>query len=81
MKRLRSIGIAAYLAFLLERIAQAVPFRPCLMVHPAQVRPCQGMVLKLSLEVPYHPARSARGYVLIPKDGYFHQSEELLQRL
>ncbi len=78
MKRLRFIGIAAYLA--LERIARAVPFRPRPVAQPAQVRPCQGMLPKLSLEVPYHPAQSARGYVLIPKDGYFHQSEELLQR-
>ncbi len=31
--------------------------------------------------MPYYPAQTARGYVLIPKDGYFQQTEEVLEQL
>lgn len=36
---------------------------------------------ELRLDMPYYPAQTARGYVLIPKDGYFQQAEEVLERL
>ncbi|MFN3392275.1 MAG: hypothetical protein ACK40N_10980 [Meiothermus ruber] len=81
MKAARTWGIAAYLALLIERLSQAVQFRPRPAFNPAQIRRYEGVRRELSLEVPYYPARSSRGYVLIPKDGYFQQAEEVLERL
>ncbi len=81
MKSARTWGIAAYLALLIERISQAIPFRPRPVFNPAQIRRYEGVTRELRLEVPYYPAQSAKGYVLIPKDGYFQQTEEVLERL
>jgi hypothetical protein len=81
VKAARDWGIAAYLALLIERISQAVQFRPRPAFNPAQIRRYEGATRELRLEVSYHPAQSAKGYVLIPKDGYFQQAEEVLERL
>ncbi|GIW31631.1 MAG: hypothetical protein N2313_06970 [Meiothermus ruber] len=81
MKMARAWGIAAYLALLIERLSQAVQFRPRPALNPAQIRRYEGVQWELSLEVPYYPARSPGGYVLIPKDGYFQQAEEVLEHL
>ncbi|MCS7067885.1 MAG: hypothetical protein NZN28_04530 [Meiothermus sp.] len=81
MKSARTWGIAAYLALLLERISQAVQFRPRPAFNPAQIRRYEGATRELRLDMPYYPAQTACGYVLIPKDGYFQQTEEVLERL
>ncbi|WP_337868553.1 hypothetical protein [Meiothermus sp.] len=81
MKAARTWGIAAYLALLIERLSQAVQYRPRPVLNPAQIRRYEGVRRELSLEVPYYPAQSSRGYVLIPKDGYFQQTEEVLERI
>ncbi len=81
VKSARTLGIAAYLALLIERISQAVQFRPRPAFNPAQIRRYEGATRELRLEVPYYPAKCAGGYVLIPKDGYFQQTEEVLERL
>lgn len=81
MKSARTWGIAAYLALLIERISQAIQLRPRPAFNPAQIRRYEGATRELRLDVPYYPAQSARGYVLIPKDGYFQQTEEVLERL
>lgn len=81
MKSARTLGIAAYLALLIERISQAIPLRPRPVFNPAQIRRYEGATRELRLDVPYYPAQSAKGYVLIPKDGYFQQTEEVLERL
>lgn len=81
MKTARAWGIAAYLALLIERLSQAVQFQPRPAFNPAQIRRYEEEQRELSLEVPYYPARSPGGYVLIPKDGYFQQTEEVLEHL
>lgn len=81
MKSARSWGIAAYLALLIERISQAMHFRPRPAFNPAQIRQYEGTTRELRLELHYYPARSGSGYVFIPKDGYFRQTEEALERL
>ncbi|AWR87282.1 hypothetical protein [Meiothermus taiwanensis] len=81
MKTARAWGIAAYLALLIERLSQAVQFRPRPALNPAQIRRYEGVRWELSLEVPYYPAQGPQGYVLIPKDGYFQQTEEVLEHL
>ena len=73
--------MAAYLALLIERISQAIPFMPRPAFNPAQIRRYECATRELRLDVLYYPAQSARGYVLIPKDGYFKQTEEVLERL
>lgn len=77
----RTWGIAAYLALLIERISQAVQFRPRPAFHPAQIRRYEGVTRELRLEVPYYLAQGSSGYVLIPKDPYFQQTEAFLERL
>lgn len=81
VKSARTWGIAAYLALLIERISQAVQFRPWPAFNAAQIRRYEGLTRELRLDMPYYPAQSAKGYVLIPKDGYFQQTEEVLERL
>lgn len=81
MKAARTWGIAAYLALLIERVSQAVQFCPRPVLSPAQIRRFEGVRRELTLEVAYYPARSAGGYVLIPKDAYFRQAEEALGQL
>lgn len=74
-------GVAAYLALLIERISQAVQLRPRPAFYPVQIRRYESVTRELCLEVPYYPARSTSGYVLIPKDPYFQQTEAFLERL
>lgn len=79
VKPARTWGIAAYLVLLIERISRAVQLGPQPAFNPAQIRRYEGATRELHLELPYYPARSARGYEFIPKDGYFQQTEEVLQ--
>lgn len=81
VKEARTWGIAAYLALLIERLSQAVQYRPRPVLNPAQIRRYEGVRRELSLEVPYYPAQGSSGYVLIPKDPYFQQTEAFLERL
>jgi len=81
VKSARTWGIAAYLALIIERISQAIPLRPRPVFNLPQIRRYERATRELRLEVPYYPAQSTRGYVLIPKDGYFQQAEEVLERL
>ncbi len=81
MKTVRRWEVAACMALLIERISQAVQFRPRPAFNPAQIRRYEGATRELRLDMPYYPAQTARGYVLIPKDGYFQQAEEVLERL
>lgn len=83
---IRTWSFVAYLAlahktslWLSERLWQIV--KP----HPApplvQFRKYDLVRTRLTLEQPYHPAKSRQGYVLIPKDHYFKEAEEVLERL
>ncbi|GIW24593.1 MAG: hypothetical protein KatS3mg069_0860 [Meiothermus sp.] len=69
------------MALLIERISQAVQLRPRPAFNPAQIRRYEGTARELHLGVPYYPVQTVKGYVLIPKDGYFQQTEEILGRL
>lgn len=77
--RVKSWGIAAYLALLLERLSRA--FQPQPTPTPAQFRPFEGVRREIRLDVAYHPAKGPKGYVLIPKDSYYRESEDLLSHL
>ncbi|MBO1436691.1 hypothetical protein [Meiothermus sp. CFH 77666] len=81
MKSAQTWGIAAFLALLIDRISQAVRLRPWPVFNPAQIRRYEGATRELRLDMPYYPAQTARGYVLIPRDGYFQQTEEVLEQL
>lgn len=81
MKAAQNWGTAAYLALLIERISQAVQPRPRPAFNQVQFRPFDGARRVLSLEVAYYPARGQGGYVLIPRDAYFQQAEEVLGQL
>jgi hypothetical protein len=48
---------------------------------PAMFRRSDQLRLPLSLEHAYYPARSRSGIVLVPKDAYYRQAEELLERI
>lgn len=76
---MKALGIAAYLSFVIERLSQALQVRP----HPvpAQIRPLGSLRPQVWLEVAYHPAKAQEGYVFIPRDQYFRDSEALLERL
>lgn len=73
----KALSLAAYLAFLIERLSQAIQARP--RPVPAQIRQLEGVRRELRLELAYHPAQSRNGYVFIPKDQYFRESERVLE--
>ena len=72
-------GITVYIALLIERVSRA--FQPQPTPLPAQFRNLEAVRQQLRLEQPYHAAKATEGYVLIPKDRYFQQGEEILERL
>jgi len=73
----KALSLAAYLAFLIERLSQAIQTRP--RPIPSQIRQFEGIRRELRLGVAYHPAKAQSGYVFIPKDRYFHESERVLE--
>lgn len=79
MKSAKALGIAAYLALLIERISQAIQPRP--RPTPAQIRRFEGVSQRLTLEVGYHAVKTPKGFVLIPKDRYFQEAEDVLEKL
>jgi len=76
---MRAIGIAAYLALAIERLSQALQLYP--KPAPAQIRRFEGVSREVRLDVVYHPAKTSRGYVLIPKDPYYLEAEEVLKQI
>lgn len=72
---MRAWSLAAYLALVIERFSQSL--QGVTTALPAQIRRAEGLE-GLKLELSYHPAQSARGYVLIPKDRYFNETEHIL---
>lgn len=76
---MKAWSIAAYLTLLLERVSRAVQPQP--LPKPAQFRPFEGIRREIRLDAVYHPAKGVTGYVLIPKDAYYLESEEVLNRL
>lgn len=76
---MKALSLAAYLSFVIERLSQALQVRP--RPVPAQIRQLGSLRPQVGLEVTYHPAKAQEGYVLIPKDQYFRDSEALLERL
>ena len=75
---MRALGLAAYLALVIERFSQQLQLAPSPV--PAQIRPAEEVRELLKLDLPYYPARGLRGYVLIPKDRYFSETEHVLSR-
>lgn len=76
---IRTWSFVAYLALVLERLSQIVKPHPAPPL--AQLRKYDLVRTQLTLEQPYHPAKGRQGYVLIPKDRYFKETEEVLKRM
>jgi hypothetical protein len=75
---MRALGLATYLALVIERFSQTLQGIPTPL--PALVRRVEGDREALCLEQPYYPAQGLHGYVLIPKDRYFNETERVLTR-
>ncbi len=75
----KRLTITACLAFLLERLSFAVLALP--RPAPALVRKYECANRTIDLALPHHPARTSGSYVLIPKDKFFRDVEDLLGRL
>ncbi|PZA08539.1 MULTISPECIES: hypothetical protein [unclassified Meiothermus] len=76
---IRTWSFVAYLALVLERLSQAVKPHPAPPL--AQLRKYDLGRTQLTLEQPYHPAKAPGGFILIPKDRYFHDSEDILEHI
>ncbi|MER3481312.1 MAG: hypothetical protein C4327_12790 [Meiothermus sp.] len=76
---IRTWRVVAYLALALERLSQIVkPHPPPPLV---QFRRYDLLCTRLTLEQRYHPAKVPGGFVLIPKDRYFQEGEDILEQL
>lgn len=75
----KALSLAAYLTWVIERLSQAL--RPQPRPIPAQICQFEGIRPEVRLEITYHPAQSRQGYVFIPKDQYFRESERVLESL
>ena len=73
---MRALGLAAYLALVIERFSQQLQLVPTAV--PAQIRRAEEVREVLKLDLPYYPAQGLKGYVLIPKDRYFNETEHIL---
>ncbi|WP_243029599.1 hypothetical protein [Thermus altitudinis] len=65
------------LSLLLERLRPQLYPKP----PPALVQELKQVRTPLRLDLPYYPAHSGRGYVLIPWDTYMEEGEEILRGL